>query len=136
MMGVEFELFEGFEGPLTNFRVGEARGLFQWQGDIFQRGERIEDGVALEEKTAAAAEIGAGGSIEVFAIEADEAGIRRDDAREAFQQHGFARAAAAQHGDEAAAWHIERGSCEHDVVLEALVERFDAQQRLGDVGHR
>ncbi len=60
-VGVEFELAQSFQAAREDLGGAEISGLLQRQSYIFQRGERVEESVALKQKTAAAAELGTRG---------------------------------------------------------------------------
>ncbi|HEY8900676.1 MAG TPA: hypothetical protein VIM61_09710 [Chthoniobacterales bacterium] len=138
--GVQFELPQSFEAAFTDGIVLEIGRLFKRERDVFQRRERVEKRIALEQKTRAPPKIRTGGRIaggQFATIEENPTGLRRLDAREAFQENRFPRPARPQHGEHAAATHPKADAGQDGVRAEALVEILDPEQEIVAFGaHR
>ena len=131
LMLFELELLQGLEAALANLPVLQARRLLQRQRHVFQGGQGIKQCIALEQKAAAPAKVGTGRLVFralLASVEVDGSLVGLHNAAEAFQKDGLSRAAAAQHGHQAAALHTKAGAVEHDVVAKALPQALHLQQ--------
>ena len=87
----------------------------------------------MKEETAAPAKLLAGGGIgetHRAPVKTDPPRIGLHDVRQAFEEHRLSGPAGAKHGKNAAAQHAELDSRQNDVVVEALVEVFDVEQKI------
>ena len=132
-MIMNFKLSQSFEAALTNLIVCEVCRLFKRERHILQSRQRIEEGVALKEKTAPPAKLRACsriGETKRTSVKADLSCIRLQDVCQALKEHRLAGSAGANHGKNAAATHIESDSRQNNMVVEALVQAFDMKQRI------
>ena len=67
----------------------------------------------------------------VLAVDLDDAGIRRDQAEDAFDQHRLAGAGAADHHHAGAGHDVEIDAVQHLLVAERFFQAADADFRLG-----
>ncbi len=136
-VALELEAPERVGHALADLGLGQEGGLLERERDVFPGGERVEQGVALEKVGAAGAKGGEGGGVaagERRAVEADLAGVGREHAREALEEHGLAGAGLAHDGEHAAARHGEIDVGEHDAVAEAFFQAAGREQGGGRRG--
>jgi hypothetical protein len=130
-MILDFKLSQRFEAALTNLIVCEVCRLFKRERHILQSRQRIEEGVALKEKTAPPTKLRACDGIvktKRTSVKANLSCIGSNDICQALKEHRLAGSAGAKHGKNAAAQHIESDSRQNNMVVEALVQVFDTKQ--------
>jgi hypothetical protein len=126
---LELDEAEEFEDPVAEgLRRRARRGGpdSEAEGDVFEDGEVMKEGVVLEDEPGFA--FGGGSEGDVFAVEMDLAvtGVREVEAPEDAQEGGFAGAGGAEEGDQLAVWDFEGKTAEGLKRAEGATEILDA----------
>jgi hypothetical protein len=130
-VSIQVELPQGLKTALADFPVSKPGGLLQRKRHVFERRQRIEEGVALKKEAAAPQKPGMSRSIrgaDGMLVKADPPGIGLFDMGHAFQENGFSGSAGAEHGKNTAPRHGQIDSPEHMVAAKAFVQVFDLKQ--------
>jgi hypothetical protein len=125
------ELVEGLEAALENFYFAERGRLLEREGDIFQRGERVKQRIALKKKAAPFPEILPRLRIaEGAALEDNPPRVGREDVSDALEEDGFSGATRSENGENAPARHTKIDAFQNGISIEAFLQTFHLQREI------
>jgi hypothetical protein len=121
-------LAQGIPAAVLDFDFSESGCLLQGKGHIFQSGQRIEQRVALKQKTTPPAELVACSGIvhsEFLSIEPDSPGVRLQDVCETFEENGFSSATRSEDGENVAARNFQIDPFENGFAIKSFLQALD-----------